>query len=262
MRVYELAWKIRVEASVALSLVQAEGEYVTSHLSEVALPVVKRILADPPEPTLPERESDDCLGEVDWEAVRLRNPALMPGYPRAGRRRKRGPARLTRRLPPSAYEECWHRSQPCECRYPDEVTTRDAAEIFRVKPATVRQWVHKGYLKPSGRLGVSNTFLLADLERVTRELGKRGKTPGTPAAHQRYGFVRTNRLPHHQDERLLTIPDSATLLGLSPSTIRSWIHRGILTPAPSSRPRATRIRQGDLVEAAQRSGSSLRHRRT
>lgn len=259
---YELAWKLRVEASLALSLVQAEGEYVTSHLSEVALPVVKRILADPPEPTLPERESDDSLGEIDWEAVRLRNPVLMPGLPRAGRRRKRGPARLTRRLPLSAQEECWHRSQPCECQYPDEVTTRDAAEIFRVEPATVRQWVRKGYLKPSGRLGVSNTFLMTDLKRLARELGERGKMPGIPASQQRHGFVRTSRLPLYQDERLLTIPDSASLLGLSPSTIRSWIHRGILTPAHSSRPRATRIRQGDLIEAAQRSGNSLRRRRT
>lgn len=260
VRVYELAWRLRIEASAALALVQAEGEYVTSHLSQVAQPVANRIIDHPPVPTRPEHretEFDVDLPTIGQSGIRL--PRTI-GLPRS-KRRRRGPARVTRKLPSHHWEECWRHPPPCECHYLDEVTTRDAAEIFRVKPATIRQWVHKGYLEPTGRLGASNTFSIEDLQRAVKDIDARGKRPGIPAAQQRGKFIRTGRLPTRYDERLLTIPESAALLGLSPSTIRSWIHRGILTPAENSRPRAVQIRQGDLIAAAQRSGNS-RLRRT
>lgn len=252
VRVYELAWRLRIGASAALALVQAEGEYVTSHLSQVAQPVAERIIAAPPAPTHPEHADADP-GYIDWDSVRRSRLELQPGRPRPSHKRH-GPARPTRRLPLQSQETCWIHSPPCECQYQEEITTRDAAAIFRVKPATIRQWVHKGYLQPSGRDGASNTFLLADVKRAAQAISTRRRGSGVSAS-QRGQFIRTTRLPHRYDDRLLSVPESAALLGLSPSTIRSWIHRRVLIPAASSRPRAIQIRQGDLITAAQRSGS-------
>lgn len=225
MRVYELAWALRIEASAALTLVKGEGEYVTSHLSQVAQPVADRIIASPPPPTRPPHKD---VGSDYIDAESARRASLEPrSLWVVNTRRRRGPARLTGRLPVQP-ERCWDHSPPCECEYKDEITTWDAAQIFRVKPATIRQWVHKGYLKPSGRLGVSNTFLLTDLQIAAKAVKARRRAPSVSASRQDGAFIRTNRLPHRYDDRLLSIPESAALLGLSTSTIRSWIHRRIL----------------------------------
>ncbi len=50
-----------------------------------------------------------------------------------------------------------------DLRYEPELTTRDVADLFRVAPATVRQWVARGDLRPTRQERSSNVF---DTEEV------------------------------------------------------------------------------------------------
>lgn len=51
------------------------------------------------------------------------------------------------------------------------VDTATAAAAVGVKPATIRQWVHRGRLTPRGRIGRALAFNLADLARLDGHSG-------------------------------------------------------------------------------------------
>lgn len=94
----------------------------------------------------------------------------------------------------------------------------------------------------------------------------RRKATGQAPSGSRYGTTLRpmDRIrPKHLDA-VVAIEEAALLLELSPATIRSWIHRGHLTPLASSKPRSIRLRLGDVVKTAharrlpQRIGRPLR----
>ncbi len=66
-------------------------------------------------------------------------------------------------------------------------------------------------------------------------------------------FARSNpadRIPPKHYDAIITISEAARLVQVSPGTIRSWIHRGHLSPASSSKPRRVRLRVEYVVKAA------------
>jgi excisionase family DNA binding protein len=140
-----------------------------------------------------------------------------------------------------------------DLRYEPEITTRDVANLLGVTQATVRRWVARGYIKPVGKLGQSNLFTTREVLAAHGDIETRRKATGQ--ARREYGFrvkLRpTDRIrPKHYDA-VVDVGEAARLIDVSPATIRSWIHRGHLTPLGTSTPRAIRLRLGDVVTAAQ-----------
>lgn len=138
-----------------------------------------------------------------------------------------------------------------------EVTTRDVADLLQVTPACVRQWVARGYLNPVRKLGPSHVFRTADVCAARDQIWKRRKATsdtGPIPGEDKWSHPNIHRpmdqIPYKDRDTAITIDEAAALIGVSTSTIRSWIHRGHLVPLPSSTPRSTRLRTGDVVSAA------------
>lgn len=119
---------------------------------------------------------------------------------------------------------------------PEPVTAREAAQRAGVAPATVRQWVARGYLVPVGKRGSAHLFDPVDVRRVQRETAaRRPRTTGDALGTVRYSEPRQLR---RQDlDALVTGPRAAELVGVAPSTVRMWVARGHLVPrTPGPRP--------------------------
>lgn len=108
---------------------------------------------------------------------------------------------------------------------PRQITAVEAWTVVGVRPATVRQWVSRGYLRSAGTRGRTALYRRDDLLRVREST--RARTNTVPV-----GVVL--ELPEKYDERLITVTEAAQLLGVAPSTVRSWITRGRLTSAGRS----------------------------
>ena len=137
-------------------------------------------------------------------------------------------------------------------RYRREITTRDVARLLGVTQATVRRWVARGYITPSGKLGPSNLFDTGSVLTAHEEVRARRRATSQPRREHSYGVeLRSiDRIrPKHYDA-VVGVREAAQLIDVSPSTIRAWIHRGHLAPLGSSRPRAVRLRLGDVITAA------------
>ena len=239
MRVYELARSLGLPPRDVVDRLRADGEWVESHLSTVADPVADRYLPDRPAP----------VHRQPVHPTPIERPASCPGAspPRAeprptrGTRFKRppGPRPFTMRHP--AEDEY---DNPLDgLRYQPEITTRDVADLLGVTRATVRRWVARGYISPVGKSGPSNLFNTRAVLAAHDDIQARRKATGQARPIDR---IR----PKHY-EAVVTVGDAARLIGVSPSTIRSWIHRDYLIPLGSSRPRAVRLRVGDVITAAQ-----------
>jgi DNA-binding transcriptional MerR regulator len=137
-------------------------------------------------------------------------------------------------------------------RYEPEITTRDVAQMLGVSQAAVRRWVARGYISPARKLGPSNLFSTRDVLAAHDEIQARRRATSQPRREHRYG-VEPRAIDHirpkHYDA-VVDVAEAARLIGVSPSTIRSWIHRGHLTPSSSSSPRAVRVRLGDVITTA------------
>jgi len=139
-----------------------------------------------------------------------------------------------------------------DLRYELELTTRDVADLFRVTQATVRQWVARGYLSPSRQEGPSNVFDTDKVFNAYDLIAARRRATGQAPHGEGYSAksnVADRIRPKHYDA-IITISEAARLVQVSPATIRSWMHRGYLTAANSSKPRAVRLRLEDVIKAA------------
>lgn len=108
---------------------------------------------------------------------------------------------------------------------PQQITAAEAWSIVRVQPATIRQWVSRGYLRSVGTRGRAALYDRDDLRRA--QLGTRDRTKTVP-------FHPVLDLPPKYDHRLITVLEAARFLGAAPSTVRSWVTRGRLRPVRRS----------------------------
>ncbi len=139
-----------------------------------------------------------------------------------------------------------------DLRYEPELSTRDVADLLRVTQATVRQWVARRYLSPIRQERGSNVFdtetVLDAFDLIAARRQATGQAPRSEGL-----FARSNpadRIPPKHYDAIITISEAARLVQVSPGTIRSWIHRGHLSPASSSKPRRVRLRVEYVVKAA------------
>jgi len=187
MRVYELARELGLSSDeVARSL------RLPSHLSSVPPSAADALRATEPRPA---------------------RPGSRPNF----RFRRRPGPRLITFQPP--YDEDTSLGWRRDMEYQPLWSTRDVAQYFDVRPSTVRQWVRRGYLTPTGSERGSHVFDSSAARNVHDEIKARSNQPTGVGAkiHPRH---------HH---RLLSTADAARAAGVAPSTVRSWISRGRLT---------------------------------
>lgn len=248
MRVHELAQALALSSREVIDLLRADGEWVTSHLSVVPQPVASRYLAPtPPRGTKTPTRAPPALRR-QWERDAARAPSVpLDQMPRL--RRRPGPRQRRHHV---RHEDDY--DLPLRRRYwPDQLTTRDVAEAFDVTLATVRQWVARGYLSPVDKWGTSNVFRTSDALDAYDEVMSRRRATALPRRQVGWLSVEPRPIdiiPAQYWDSVITVDEAAKLIRVSASTIRSWIHRGHLTPLASSQPRAVRLRVVDVMRAA------------
>ncbi|MGH8893427.1 MAG: MerR family transcriptional regulator [Actinomycetes bacterium] len=202
MRAYELAAELRQHTA---DLVRAAG--LSSHLVSLDAETEGSLRAQFPQ--------------------RRNSPPPRP-------RRRRGPQRVT-------FEPPWddNRDGRADLRYEPEWSTRDVAYFFGVKPATVRQWVRRGYISPSRSERGSHVFSSSAVRVAHEALEVRtNDRPGTG----------TTIRPKHYEKRI-SCAHAAALVKVAPSTVRSWIHRGHLAASRDETGHVI-VRVGDVVDVA------------
>jgi hypothetical protein len=229
MRVHELAWEVGVSSADMLARLRSEGEYVTSHMSSVPAPFVRALRAETTAAPRPPRwmvqpRATGPIGPV---------PRVSPAARRW--RRKPGPARRSFEEPASnEYDD------PIDdLRHLPELTTYDVARLLNVKPGTVRQWVARGYLRPSDNYRTSHVFETRDVLLAYDRIKERDNSYDRPGVNIR---------PKLHDS-LVDVRAAARLAKVAPSTIRTWIHRGHLTPV-AGEGSEVRLRIGDVFGVA------------
>lgn len=247
MRLYELA-RLRGEpAHILAARLRSDGEWVTSHLSVVPDPVLRRYL--PPEMGFePPSAASVQPNRVSRGSEPLSPPPAPPRrLPRLIRRP--GPRPVSVRHPGSSGE---YGDPASDLRYEPELTTRDVAALLRVTQTTVRKWVARGHLRPTRQEGSSNVFDTEEVLDAFDLIAAGRKATGEAPRSDGY-FARSNPAdrihPKHYDA-IVTINEAARLVQVSPSTIRSWMHRGHLAPARSVTTRPILLRVEDVVQAA------------
>jgi predicted site-specific integrase-resolvase len=250
VRVWELAEELRVESAHVLALIEPYDKYVRSHLSTVPELALRAIRADPPDPT---RSYSDYW----WSPPSV---PRAPARPRAmGRfRRRPGPKPVSFEPPYEEDEHGYGNDPTAELRYEPIWSTRDVAQYYRLKPATVRQWVHRGHLTPSGKEGASHVFENHVVSQAVGRIKARQKRAGRTSSGRdsssdgRLDARQLDRRAKVYPDSLVTTKEVASMLGIAPETIRAWVRRGHLVSQPTSTSRQLQFRIADVYKAARR----------
>jgi len=137
---------------------------------------------------------------------------------------------------------------------PSTLSTADAGRAVGVSAATIRQWVVRGYLTPVGRQGRSHLFTASDVIKVDRLTRSRVLDPvQSPESIRRiFGGDTRRGVSGANLQELVTAAEAARSAGVSETTIRSWVHRGLLRPA-GRRGRSNLFVRRDVIKLARRS---------
>ena len=264
IRVWELAQSLRSTTAELLGLIEPYDKYVTSHLATIPEMALRAIHSDPPVST---RKFNDYYRHAEPRSSPAPAAALRPGVsPFSGSRRRSrrrpGPRPVSFEPPYEEDAHGWGNDPTAELRFEPIWSTRDVALYYGVKPATVRQWVARGYLTPEGKEGPSHVFARNEVMEAWAHISARRNRSGKPSSHSgppsRPCGLSTgalDRINRVTPESLVTISEAAVMLGLAPATIRSWIRRGRITPHPASTPRRTLVSVADVHAAARRTPS-------
>ncbi|SQI33800.1 translation initiation factor 2 infb [Rhodococcus coprophilus] len=101
------------------------------------------------------------------------------------------------------------------------ITAVEAGQILGIRPDRIRQWASRGYIQGKGKRGRATLYDRDDLMRAQSETRSRTKDPEV--------FPKLGISDAYYN-RLITTNEVAVLFGVAPSTVRSWIRRGHLTP--------------------------------
>lgn len=106
--------------------------------------------------------------------------------------------------------------------WPQLVTGYQASRVAGVEPATIRQWVKRGHLRPAELRGKSKTSLY----RIEDVLEARQQT-----RQRRRDMLPTYRVPRMTPQDFdaeMTAREASEHFNIPDSTIRSWVRRGRL----------------------------------
>jgi DNA-binding transcriptional MerR regulator len=147
---------------------------------------------------------------------------------------------------------------------PDPVTTAQAARAAEVSPATIRKWVTRGHLHPSAHDGRSNVFRLDDVLRARDGAAVRNRQPKSLHSSRDRDFRfhlpdRFRGVTSANLQDLVTAQEGAKNAGVAASTVRSWVHRGLLVPA-GRRGRFPLFIRVDVIRVARRTPYRPRRR--
>lgn len=252
MRVYELARTLGTSSNELISQLRTNGEWVSSHLSDVAPPVAKRLLPGGYAGDVPlggwEKQEQNAARPAQRRSPPPPEPILPRPLPHPQHRRRPGPARLTMQSP--GWDE--HGEPIDELRFLPQISTRDVADLCGVTQATVRRWVARGYISPVGKLGASNLFNTKAVLAAFDAISARRRATGKDRRQQSYraGPRPFERIHPRHFEAVVDVREAARLIDVASATVRSWVHRSQLTPLTTSRPRAIRLRVGDVIDTA------------
>lgn len=243
MRVYELARALGRTSSDVIAQLRADGEWVSSHQSAVPEPIVRRLLPGPLAPASQPPSPSPKLTAI---------PVRLPPRPKSTRKQRRRPGPQPLTMQRTSWDDDYDDSIR-NLRYERSITTRDVADLLGVAPATVRQWAARGHITVVGKLGSSSLFDPREVLTADAEIATRRKATGQARrSGWQVDFGPATRISPKHHDALVTAGEAARLVGVSPATIRSWLHRGHLVRLPSSTHRTIELRLGDVIDVARR----------
>lgn len=205
-RVFEVARQVGVESKTLLLYLRARGVVARSASSRLDSNLVRELLS-----------------LRDFE---VKTAAIKQARTERQERARRSPSWWEDR------DDDWS-NQGMVWVGPEVLTGREAGHAVGVTAATIRKWVTRGHLLPVGTKGRAHLFSSRDVIAVRKLTDSRVRVPTQSATSSRRIFAIDERrgLKHANINDLVTAREAADSAGVAETTIRSWVHRGLLKPA-------------------------------